>query len=69
MASKTRHFQVDIPPSKLHLETTVSKLINEKYEWNEELIQQYFLRDDAEQITKIPLQDSQTRIKWCSTMT
>lgn len=47
MASKTCSLQADIPPS-LHLETTVSKLINDEHEWKE----QHFLRDDAEQITK-----------------
>ncbi|KAK9203246.1 hypothetical protein WN943_013500 [Citrus x changshan-huyou] len=44
----------------------VSELINEKHEWNEELIQQHFLRVDAEQITKIPLprQPKPNQVVW-----
>ena len=55
-----------ISPPKLHLETAVSELINEKHEWNEELIQQYFLRVDAEQITKIhlPRQPNPDQVVW-----
>lgn len=30
--------------------------INDKHEWKEEMIQQLFFKDDAEQIIKIPLQ-------------
>lgn len=44
-----------ISPPSLHLETTVSELINEKQEWKEDMIRQYFLRVDADQIIKIPL--------------
>ncbi|KAH9769811.1 reverse transcriptase domain-containing protein [Citrus sinensis] len=46
--------------------TAVSELINEKHEWNEELIQQHFLRVDVEQITKIPLprQPNPDQVVW-----
>ncbi|KAH9742571.1 pentatricopeptide repeat-containing protein [Citrus sinensis] len=55
-----------ISPPKLHLETAVSELINEKHEWNKEIIQHNFLRVDAEQITKIPLprQPNPDQVVW-----
>ena len=50
----------------MHSETTVSELINEKHEWDEELIRQNFLRADAEQITRIPLprQPNPDQVVW-----
>lgn len=55
-----------ISPPKLHSETAVSELINEKHEWDEELIRQNFLRVDAEQITRIPLprQPNPDQVVW-----
>lgn len=44
-----------ISPLSLHLQTTVAELINDEHEWNVDMIQQNFLRDDADQIIKIPL--------------
>ena len=52
-----------ISPLELYLETAVSELINEKHEWNEELIQHHFLRVVQKRLQKYLSQGNQIQIK------